>query len=779
MKKLKQALCLVLAAGLLFVAGCSAKPSSSSSSSPTGSGETGRFVEKDITPDTPKGIRLLFSQGSNLVGFDQNFTTRYESTDNGDTWQTSPGPAQQNPDQAALFEDVGNATLTPEGTLLLSITPTKPGSTVKPQLLKVSKDGTIEPFALADFDSLVEKGIVPQVMIMQGLAGEKLFLNFSWDTAPPQAQPSEETAPAESTAADTAESTAESENQQMVTSNSFASKSMLLDVKTGQSLSDLNQWSGFSFAFNKDNLYLSNFDGTVDIYSLSTNQKTKTITPEFKVGDNDYFYKLAADEEGNLYRLGGTNLQKSNPEGKEVTPLFDTSSYSLGAPNSFPLTFNAPVAQNFFVSLPSSDGESTRLYRYTFDKDFVADPTKTLSIWSLEENPLVRAAISEFKRTHPEAQINYEVALSQGGQTAEDAIRNLNTRLLAGDGPDILLLDGLAVENYVKKGLLKDLSSVVPEGTLYENLRTPFKTDSGNFVLPARFTLPALIGQPESLAQAKTFEDFIKFATSGPDYVPSNAGSIVPPEQKPHLLFSTAKEFFGFLWKTSANKIVADNKLDSQALRQFLEAAKALAEKNKLTSQDSFNQLGGMGFSLSNGGMTVIEGSPNAFLSGQAKTGALSVDDIMMLWYVLSSSGITETEVAPFPGMVENAWNPAALTSINAKTKVAELADDFVKTMFSPTVQGASVGGGLPVTPEGAKILIDNVNKTMAQSQNLPFNYDLAQTVSNLKNPVLADAALAEKFQQTTLDYCFGKLSIDDAVGKIEQDVRNYLAERQ
>ena len=47
-----------------------------------------------------------------------------------------------------------------------------------------------------------------------------------------------------------------------------------------------------------------------------------------------------------------------------------------------------------------------------------------------------------FRKSHPDVYVKQEIGLSGDyGMTKEDAVRNLNTSLLAGEGPDLLLLD--------------------------------------------------------------------------------------------------------------------------------------------------------------------------------------------------------------------------------------------------------------------------------------------------------------------------------------------------
>ena len=49
------------------------------------------------------------------------------------------------------------------------------------------------------------------------------------------------------------------------------------------------------------------------------------------------------------------------------------------------------------------------------------------------------------------------MALQEGaGLTKDDALRTLNTELLAGEGPDVLILDGADLESFSGSGLLED-----------------------------------------------------------------------------------------------------------------------------------------------------------------------------------------------------------------------------------------------------------------------------------------------------------------------------------
>ena len=84
-----------------------------------------------------------------------------------------------------------------------------------------------------------------------------------------------------------------------------------------------------------------------------------------------------------------------------------------------------------------------------YDPEIAATPEEEIRIYSLYENYTIRQAVSLYQKSHPEVYVNYEVGISgEDGMTEEDAVRNLNTRLASGSGPDLLVLDGLPKSSY-------------------------------------------------------------------------------------------------------------------------------------------------------------------------------------------------------------------------------------------------------------------------------------------------------------------------------------------
>ncbi len=97
--------------------------------------------------------------------------------------------------------------------------------------------------------------------------------------------------------------------------------------------------------------------------------------------------------------------------------------------------------------------------------------------------------------------------------TREDALKKLNTELLSGSGPDILILDGINIDVYAEKGVLTDLSDVVKEadskGGLYTNLIAPFYQGEQLYALPVQFGIPVLAGHETAV---RNITDYTTFA---------------------------------------------------------------------------------------------------------------------------------------------------------------------------------------------------------------------------------------------------------------------------
>ena len=194
------------------------------------------------------------------------------------------------------------------------------------------------------------------------------------------------------------------------------------------------------------------------------------------------------------------------------------------------------------------------------------------------------------KQQHPEVDVTYTVAIPADTEdittARNDALTKLNTELLAGNGPDLLILDGIAYENYAQKGMLADLSDAVPLAELQANLTESFVEEGKAYVLPARFSVPVLIGDAGTLDGLKdltSMQQAVLDAAPRPDFGDESPDFYegLPEEEKFALCLTDAEDFADFLLPTSADAILQDGTLNEEALRQTSALPQQDAEAQK------------------------------------------------------------------------------------------------------------------------------------------------------------------------------------------------------
>jgi len=268
--------------------------------------------------------------------------------------------------------------------------------------------------------------------------------------------------------------------------NQMSNKTSLLELSSGRLIAELPIEGVSAVVADSESLYVLDSSGSVKKYSLSDGTPVNKSAVNLGGGNNSgglMFMMpggsgslLAVDGDGNLYALYDGNLLCQSPDGEVVT-LLEGTACSIGAPSSNAISVFSIGGGSFVVDL-LINMQTNRLYKYVWDANATTAPEKTLSVWSLEENAFVRAAIAELRKKNPDSYITYEVAMGgNNAVSASDAIKTLNTRLLSGSGPDIIILDGCPAASYADRGMLADLSTLVDTGDVYQNLIAPYITD--------------------------------------------------------------------------------------------------------------------------------------------------------------------------------------------------------------------------------------------------------------------------------------------------------------
>lgn len=442
-------------------------------------------------------------------------------------------------------------------------------------------------------------------------------------------------------------------------------------------------------------LLLTLEESGVEIYNLETGalQESDPVLNDFcrekltgKLGANSDSvggYLLGA-QEGIVYLACSEGLFRHVLGGSAMEQLIE-GNFS---------TFGDPVVGICNVLLLETDeflllGTGTELIRFTYDPNEPTVPEKQLKVYSLEENSRLRQAISAYQKEYPDVYVSYETGMSEGSAfTRVDALKNLNLSLMGGDGPDVLLLDGIDQTPYVRKGMLKDLSgileSLTEENAVFENIAGAYRTGEGTYVLPSGFVLPLILGKAEDIGTVTdlaSLADLTEKLSAGiRDYPVTGA---VTAEQELTQLLSVCSPS----WLT-------DGELDEAALEEFLVLAKRMYDADRTGVTPEFLELYG-----SYDGPVPLGSRITDMMIGTAEI-AFGNASMMLLDVGGISYYMEEEEGYAFRlwgGQDGAGFVPMNKLAVSSGTVRTEEAENFVRLMFSEQVQSVNMGSCFPV----------------------------------------------------------------------------------
>lgn len=389
---------------------------------------------------------------------------------------------------------------------------------------------------------------------------------------------------------------------------------------------------------------------------------------------------------GGLYRhvIGGTVMEQ----------IIDGSITTFGDPGTELLGMEVLPDNEFLVLYTGR-----KLCRYTYDPNVPAVPERQLNVYSLVENDSLRQAVSLFQKEHQDVYVRYEIGMSgHDGITKEDAIRNLNTEIMAGEGPDIMLLDGLPQDSYEEKGVLADVSkeveSMTGEEALFPNIVEACRKGGKIYALPIRVQVPMAAGRAEYVEKIEDLESLADAAEQIRGENPEGAVlGLTSAEELLRVLSLTCSK----AWTDEAGEV------DEEALAEFLAAAKRIwqAEISGLDEEALENS------EAYGGGISWDHGMEYATVSKRAVSIAMG-EQLMAVGKVykvdfdydaLTSVAAKEEDFGFrfWNGQAENVLIPDGMAGILANSAEDELALSFYRFLFGRKLQDMDLAGGLPV----------------------------------------------------------------------------------
>lgn len=218
-----------------------------------------------------------------------------------------------------------------------------------------------------------------------------------------------------------------------------------------------------------------------------------------------------SENEQILYMGCRTGLYRYIWGGSVIEQIADGQMTALGDTQHSPRALQ--VLDNGAFRVMFSGNYMVEMY---YDETLPARPAKELTVYSLEENGWIRYAGQLFQKEHPDVLVRYETGMDgDNAVSREDALRNLNTRLLAGDVPDVIVMDQMDIEQYADKGVLRELDGILQpyldDGILYRNIVEGMRMTEKNkiYSVPMMVYLPLWLGEKMYLDGEDSLEDII------------------------------------------------------------------------------------------------------------------------------------------------------------------------------------------------------------------------------------------------------------------------------
>lgn len=490
------------------------------------------------------------------------------------------------------------------------------------------------------------------------------------------------------------------------------------------------------------------------IFNLDSGEQEHTVT-----FDTLSLSSCQGMDDSGVYVADMTGIYRQIAGSNDWNRVVEGDLTSLSLPSAMLGGVVSDGMDGFFAILSGTDG--VKLMHYVYDPDIPAVPDTTLTIFGLKDNSTIRQAIGAFQQQNPNVRIDFRIA-SEGAASAntEDIIRTLNTELLNGDGPDILLLDGLPVNSYMEKGVLADLTdgiTTMAEGGILENIAGAYEYEGHCYGIPSRFTIPAMAGEQSALGSVRSLEELADFTENSGD---GGAPFLTPSNN----LYGEEGMMMDY-YEDCSSDFVESGKIDEAALTKYftdmLRIQKA-QESNFMETDIGVVDGKVVLFEL----MGFMEADEDLFYVQEIK--GYNATNVILSG--LSGSGMS-SEHALMPVFGESFYTPRQAVGITSASEQQELALQFINLLLSQTVQDVYLYDGFPVNSRSLDKLVENAIKNKENSTKF------REMCGQLNTPIFVDQVVREAVQSQMKGLLDGTLTAESAAAAVMEKIELYLKE--
>lgn len=494
---------------------------------------------------------------------------------------------------------------------------------------------------------------------------------------------------------------------------------------------------------------------------------TRHVAYDFCSGEDNSFYIVS---EKGLYRYAmGGNL---------VEQLIDGYSCRLGNPSYTVSSVVCDKDGSFLISY-----EEGVIMRYRYDPDAVNEITSTLKIYSLTENDTLLQIISEYKVQNPTVRVDYEIGM-RSGMTYDDALKNLTTEILSDNAPDVMMLDGLDIDNYIEKNMLLDLTDIEslwnPDNVLLDNVAKWNGNDSGLYSVACKFEVPIIIAWQEDMEHIGSLSDFADVIEEKYDE------DLYNPEYY-LTYFLSAGEIIDTAFALVGDDAVSENGIDKNAMIQMLrDCAKIYQEgddryidsREALEYEESCIPIERWAIRPSGRGLYILDGEA---LIAAGTTRGFDTD-----LNLITSLNTENSDIVYRYGLNDksNTFIPKCNLGICTAGDNIDEAQHFLAAAISENVQNVEHYDGFPVNKNSLQKFYDKNQdkddyKTMGTAQTIVHATwmddveaaEFQSTIEKLSEPVILDTMTHDIIIDLGTKCLEGSLTPEEAADEIARQL--------
>ena len=383
-----------------------------------------------------------------------------------------------------------------------------------------------------------------------------------------------------------------------------------------------------------------------------------------------------------------------------------------------------------------------------------------------------------------------EIGLTgEDGMTEADALRTLNTEILAGSGPDILRLDGMSTKSYLEKDVLLDLSDLLTETPTLEKITKCYASGGKVCILPAAFAIPAIYGPRDLVSQITDLDSLVDAATQAlarnPEAKSLMNGMI------PQLVTDCFYDSCSAAWQKE------DGTLDAEALGAYLNAMQAIYDLDAPMREqyaDFLKQLEAEGDNFyTPGDYTSISGARDIVMDGTALSAGTLESMELCAGALAGEDRLEGYALVPLNLQASGVFLPRQLYGVLKTTENEDGAREFVQFVLSEEVQENALSYGFPVnraafdrqiqedkTVEDRFASSDENGNVISVAARYPSAAERKQLVSwvdALTTPAMTDRTVRKLVSDQAAASMRGTCTPAEAVAQALQSLNLYLSE--